>query len=74
MSMDEYAMLIGYGLMSVLAATLLIAIIFILVAWINEQMGELNRAARNTYWWSRWIRWNRMARHRKALRARSLGD
>ena len=37
-------------------------------SWINEKMKDVHRAAVNTYWWTRWIRWHRIARARKEAR------
>lgn len=41
---------------------------------LTKHMTTLHIAARHTYWWSRWIRWHRIARARKALRERQTTE
>ena len=68
MSLNDFAQYLGYGVMIVFGtAAVALAGIFS-AALINDAATGLYKAAMNTYWWSRWLRWHRIARARKAAR------
>ena len=65
MSIEIIAANIGYAVMVLGASVLLTGAIAIVASLINEWAKDAHRAAMNTYWWARWIRWHRIARARK---------
>lgn len=65
---DFFVRFIGFTVLSV-GSALVVTFIFALAASVmNKHLSEIQRAATQTYWWSRWIRWHRIARARKDKR------
>lgn len=66
--MSQVAMYVGYVVMLIASAALLLGFLAILAAWGIEVFKDIHKVAVNTYWWTHWIRWHRIARHRKEER------
>lgn len=70
MTMDQIAMWCGYGVMVVTSCLIVMIVVWLIFDGINEFNEAGAKAARQTYWWARWVRFHRIAKARKAIRAR----
>ena len=68
MTLDQIANMVGYLMMFAGTVTAVVFMLAIAAGYINEGAKQALNAAQNTYWWSRWIRWHRLARARKESR------
>lgn len=68
MSIEQIAIYIGYAVMVTTGSVFAFGAIAVAAALINEWAKDVHRAALNTYWWSRWVRWHRIAEARKEAR------
>jgi len=63
--MDSVAMWCGYGVMIVASVAIVLFGSYAVAVSLNEVFAEIVKTARQTYWWSRWVRFHSIARARK---------
>lgn len=64
MSADQIAMWCGYAVMIAGSVVVVFFAIWLLIDSYNEFVWSASKAARESYWWARWMRFERIAKLR----------
>lgn len=63
--MDQIAMWCGNAVMISASVAVVVFVIWLLIDSYNDFIRDASRAARESYWWVRWIRFERIAKLRE---------
>ena len=65
MTLDQIAMWCGYAVMVGASSLLFLGFVYLFFDFMNCTIREAAKAARESYWWVRWVRFERIASARK---------